>query len=172
MRTNKHQPLTLDERRQIIALREQGLSYPKIAKEMGIGRVTAGRWVRRYKAEGEAGLLTKPRRAPVRPNNALPAGVRAEIIRLRHEHPEWTQRSIADEVSVLRYPDGSKAVAAVTVRKALINAGLYETKGSTIVIAASDSPASDKTSADYICDGVSDQEEIKAALQDLPGGGR
>jgi hypothetical protein len=41
--------------------------------------------------------------------------------------------------------------------------------GSTLVIAASDSP--DKSSANYICDGVADQVQINAAIEALPASG-
>jgi parallel beta-helix repeat protein len=44
-------------------------------------------------------------------------------------------------------------------------------RSATIIVAANDSK--DKTSADYVCDGVNDQVEINAAINDLPTfGGR
>ena len=41
----------------------------------------------------------------------------------------------------------------------------------TLSVAASDSTELSKTQADYVCDGVNDQEEIQAALAALPEGG-
>ena len=40
-----------------------------------------------------------------------------------------------------------------------------------IIVAANDSGAAARASADYICDGVDDQQEIQAALDALPATG-
>ncbi len=41
----------------------------------------------------------------------------------------------------------------------------------TVTVAASDSSAAVRASADYLCDGVNDQQEIQAALAALPASG-
>ena len=41
----------------------------------------------------------------------------------------------------------------------------------TLVVAASDSTAKDKTNADYVCDGTDDHVQIQAALDALPAQG-
>ncbi len=45
------------------------------------------------------------------------------------------------------------------------------TRSATFVVAASDSAASSKKQADYVCDGVDDQVEIQAAIDALPANG-
>jgi hypothetical protein len=49
--------------------------------------------------------------------------------------------------------------------------GALETTPTTIVVAAKDSSAADKSSAAYVCDGVNDHVEIQAALNALPSSG-
>jgi hypothetical protein len=43
------------------------------------------------------------------------------------------------------------------------------TRGASLVIAASNSPPLSRQQADYVCDGVNDEEEIQAAIDSLPG---
>ncbi|NVM21686.1 MAG: right-handed parallel beta-helix repeat-containing protein [Desulfobacterales bacterium] len=50
------------------------------------------------------------------------------------------------------------------------NTGIEVAKTATLVIAASNSLS--KSGADYVCDGVDDQEEINAAIDALPSGGK
>ena len=45
------------------------------------------------------------------------------------------------------------------------------TRSATLVIAASDSSAKSKAQADYVCDGVDDQIQIRAAITELPVSG-
>jgi transposase InsO family protein len=55
-----------------------------VAEQLGISRATAYKWVRRYRAEGEAGLLdrsSRPHRSPRR----LPDAVEAQILAARAE---------------------------------------------------------------------------------------
>jgi transposase InsO family protein len=56
-----------------------------VAKEMGISRQCAHKWVRRFDLEGEAGLLdrsSRPRRSPTR----TPARIEQRVLRARREH--------------------------------------------------------------------------------------
>ncbi|HEX8511038.1 MAG TPA: IS481 family transposase, partial [Propionibacteriaceae bacterium] len=61
------------------------------AKAMGISRQCAYRWVRRWRAEGEAGLVdrsSRPRRSPTR----TPAAVEQQVLLLRQAQrrgPDW-----------------------------------------------------------------------------------
>ena len=41
---------------------EEGFPVEQVAREMGVGFSTLGKWVRRYRAQGEAGLQAKARR--------------------------------------------------------------------------------------------------------------
>ena len=61
---------------------DQGWPAAHVAEQLGISRATAYKWVRRYRAEGAAGLLdrsSRPHRSPRR----LPDPVEAEILAAR-----------------------------------------------------------------------------------------
>jgi transposase InsO family protein len=63
---------------------DQGWPAAHVAEQLGISRATAYKWVRRYRAEGEAGLLdrsSRPHRSPRR----LSATREAEILAARAE---------------------------------------------------------------------------------------
>ncbi len=63
---------------------EQGWRAAHVAEQLEISRATAYKWVRRYRAEGEAGLLdwsSRPHRSPRR----LPASLEAQIVAARAE---------------------------------------------------------------------------------------
>lgn len=68
--------------RQLLVRRvlDQGWPAAHVAEQLGISRATAYKWVRRYRAEGEAGLLdrsSRPHRSPRRTADALEAEILA-----------------------------------------------------------------------------------------------
>jgi len=72
--------------RQLLVRRvlDQGWPTAHVADQLGISRASAYKWVRRYRAEGEAGLLdrsSRPHRSPRR----LPDAVEAAILAARAE---------------------------------------------------------------------------------------
>jgi transposase InsO family protein len=75
--------LTVFGRRLLVGrVLEQGWPAAHVAEQLGVSRATAYKWVRRYRAEGETGLLdrsSRPRRSPRR----LPASVEDEILAAR-----------------------------------------------------------------------------------------
>jgi transposase InsO family protein len=63
---------------------DQGWPAAHVAEQLGISRATAYKWVRRYRAEGEVGLVdrsSRPHRSPRR----LPASTEAAILAARAE---------------------------------------------------------------------------------------
>ncbi len=59
---------------------EAGWPAAHVAEQLGISRATAYKWVRRYRAEGEAGLLdrsSRPHRSPRRTSEATEAAILA-----------------------------------------------------------------------------------------------
>jgi transposase len=61
-----------------------GRPVAHVAKELGVSRQCAHRWVARFRAEGEAGLAdrsSRPRRCPLR----TPAAVEQRVLQLRRE---------------------------------------------------------------------------------------
>lgn len=69
----------------------QGRPVAHVAKELGLSRQCAHRWVRRYRHEGVAGLhdrSSRPQRSPTR----TPVHVEVQVLQLRREQrrgPEW-----------------------------------------------------------------------------------
>ena len=62
----------------------QGRPVAHVAKELGVSRQCAHRWVARFRAEGEAGLAdrsSRPHRCPRR----TPADIEARVLALRSQ---------------------------------------------------------------------------------------
>ena len=70
-------------RRMVLLVLEQGLTLTQAAEAAGVSVRTAGKWVRRYRAEGEAGLLDRSS-APRRVHNVTSAETVEAIAALRH----------------------------------------------------------------------------------------
>lgn len=69
----------------------QGSPVAHVAAAMGVSRQCAHRWLARFEAEGEAGLVDRSSR-PHRSPNRTPAGVEAEVLAARRAHrrgPDW-----------------------------------------------------------------------------------
>ena len=74
--------LTVFGRQLLISRVRAGWPAAHVAEQLGISRATAYKWVRRYRSEGEAGLLdrsSRPRRSP----RQLSAALEAEILAAR-----------------------------------------------------------------------------------------
>jgi transposase-like protein len=74
-----------------------------VAAELGVSRQTAYRWVRRYQAEGEAGLLDRSSRPHHHPRRTAPA-VEAEILALRaaaRRGPVWLAAQLGASPSTI-----------------------------------------------------------------------
>jgi transposase InsO family protein len=75
--------LTVHGRRVLVQrVLEQGRPVSHVAKELGVSRQCAHRWVARYRSQGDAGLLdrsSRPHRCPGR----TPAGVVQQVLALR-----------------------------------------------------------------------------------------
>jgi transposase InsO family protein len=74
-----------------------------VAAELGVSRQTAYRWVRRYAAHGEAGLLDRPSRPHHSPRRT-PAAVEAQILALRaasRRGPVWLAAQLGAHPSTI-----------------------------------------------------------------------
>jgi transposase InsO family protein len=76
--------LTVHGRRLLIDRVRVGRPVAHVADEMGISRTTAHKWVRRWRAEGDAGLHDRPSRPRTTPHRT-PADVESRICELRRE---------------------------------------------------------------------------------------
>jgi len=113
----------MDERKAFIRdwLRHRDVSG--LSRTYGISRVTAHKWIARFRTDGEAGLADQPRR-PHHSPQATRDDVRLAIIDLRKEHSTWGPKKV---VAALRRnrPD-LDIPAASTAGGILRRAGLVE----------------------------------------------
>jgi transposase InsO family protein len=84
--SHRNARLTVHGRRLLVhRVRVEGAPVAHVAKAMGISRQCAHRWVKRWDAEGDAGLLdrsSRPHRVPTRTS----AAVEAQVLAARAEH--------------------------------------------------------------------------------------
>jgi transposase InsO family protein len=99
-----------------------GANFSGLCRRFDIGRRTGYRWVRRYRAEGTAGLADRSRRPHTSPTRTTPE-LEARIIALRAEHPSWGGRKLARRLRDLGQAD---APAASTVTAILRRRGLLD----------------------------------------------
>src|ERR1700683_1410739 len=94
---HKNARLTPKGRELMLARLQAGQHQIDVAQAMGISLTTVKKWVRRYRAEGAAGLLDRSSR-PARCRRQLSAGMQAQIIELRRQRR--TGRFIARRLSI------------------------------------------------------------------------
>ncbi|MCX4445970.1 MULTISPECIES: IS481 family transposase [unclassified Streptomyces] len=80
--SHRNARLTVHGRRILVERVQSGRPVAHVAAEMGISRPTAHKWVRRWRAEGEAGLHDRPSRPHTTPHRT-PATTEARACRLR-----------------------------------------------------------------------------------------
>jgi len=66
---------------------EEKFPVRQVAREMGVGLSTLGKWVRFYREQGEAGLESHPRRAVSHRPKVAPA-VKTKVVELKRRHPD------------------------------------------------------------------------------------
>ncbi|MYR84690.1 helix-turn-helix domain-containing protein, partial [Streptomyces sp. SID685] len=82
--SHRNARLTVHGRRLLVERVRSGRPVAHVAAEMGISRPTAHKWIRRWQAEGESGLIdrsSRPRRTPHR----TAAATEAQVCRLRRD---------------------------------------------------------------------------------------
>ncbi|MFH9129084.1 IS481 family transposase [Streptomyces griseoaurantiacus] len=82
--SHPHARLTVHGRRLLVERVRAGRPVAHVADEMGISRATAHKWVRRWRAEGDAGLHDRSSR-PLTTPHRTPADVEKRICELRRE---------------------------------------------------------------------------------------
>ncbi|MGW1281393.1 IS481 family transposase [Streptomyces tsukubensis] len=82
--SHRNARLTVHGRRILVERVLAGRPVAHVAAEMGISRPTAHKWVRRWRAEGDAGLLDRSSRPRTTPHRT-PAVTEDEVCRLRTE---------------------------------------------------------------------------------------
>ena len=83
-----------ERRRQLVGLRQRGLTYREIAEQVGLSRTGVIDICQRFAAEGAKGLVSKPRGRKPDEQRLLDAAQEAEVQRLirRHTPDERTRR--------------------------------------------------------------------------------
>jgi transposase InsO family protein len=112
-------------RKEFATLAEVGvITLSELCRRFGISRKTGYKWLKRYRQEGEAGLVDRSRR-PHRIARHLSASREKDIVRLRRSR-HWGARKIRKRLQVL----GDGAVpAASTITEVLRRRGLIEPAG-------------------------------------------
>lgn len=82
--SHRNARLTVHGRRLLVERVRAGRPVAHVAAEMGISRVTAHKWIRRWRAEGEPGLHDRSSRPVTTPHRTAPA-VEARVCRLRQD---------------------------------------------------------------------------------------
>lgn len=65
-----------------------------VAREYGVSRKTAYKWLQRYRKQGLTGLVDESRR-PASSPMATTAELAFEVIEVRRKHPSWGPKKIA-----------------------------------------------------------------------------
>ncbi|KAB8156697.1 IS481 family transposase, partial [Streptomyces sp. 3MP-14] len=80
--SHRNARLTVHGRRLLVERVCSGRPVAHVAAEMGVSRATAHKWVRRWRAEGEAGLADRPSRPHTTPHRVA-AALETRVIALR-----------------------------------------------------------------------------------------
>jgi transposase InsO family protein len=100
-----------------LAAREDA-NVSELCRRCGVSRKTGYKWLRRYRAEGEAGLADRSRRPRATPRQTAPAMTEA-VLALRDAHPTWGGRKLERRLQDL----GEPAPAASTISAILRRGG-------------------------------------------------
>lgn len=84
----------MSSRKEFVSLaRREGVNFRALCRRFGISPKTGYALVKRFEAEGEAGLLDRPRRPKSSPRRT-PDAVEALLLSARDEHPAWGARKL------------------------------------------------------------------------------
>lgn len=81
----------------VLEVLNEGVTVTEAAARAGVTRQAVQRWLRRYAADGLAGLVDKSS-APVSCPHQMDPVVEARIVALRHEHPGWGPRTLGHQL--------------------------------------------------------------------------
>ena len=111
--------------RAVLEVLDEGATVTDVARRYGVARQTVHDWLRRYASEGGlAGLVDRSSRPQACPHQ-MSAGVEAQVVRLRREHPAWGPSRI---VWQLERAGTQPLPGRSSVYRALVRHGLVEAK--------------------------------------------
>ena len=112
----------VEQRHRAILEVQGGLPVTEVALRFGVTRQTVHRWLRRYEADGLAGLVDAPCRPQGCPHRTA-AHVEERIFALRAAHPGWGPRTIRHQLG----REGTSPVPSrSSVYRCLVRLGLVE----------------------------------------------
>ena len=130
----------MDERIKFVGRLLSGEKMAPLCREFEISRVTGHKIWKRYKEQGERGLINRSR-CPKRQPNKISFAVEQLIVRLKKEKPNWGAPKLR-EVVATRYPDlklpATSTVHCVLDRHGLVNRKKRKRKFSSLVSYLSD----------------------------------
>jgi transposase InsO family protein len=85
--------LALDERKQFIEEWQEGEAISELCRRYEVSRPTAYKWIGRYEAAGETGLIVRSRAPHHRPQAMAPEVI-GEILMQRGKHPTWGPKKL------------------------------------------------------------------------------
>ena len=89
-----------------------GASVTDVARRNGVTRQTVHTWLRRYAAQGLAGLVDKSSKPESCPHQ-MPPEVEARIVEMRLTHPGWGPRTIGTHLAAggsIRCPAAPRSI--------------------------------------------------------------
>jgi transposase InsO family protein len=85
----------VSSRREFVMLASRpGANVRALCRRFGVSPTNGYKWLKRFRAEGEAGLKDRSRRPRHMPAR-MPGAVEAAVVRLRRQHPCWGGRKLA-----------------------------------------------------------------------------
>jgi transposase InsO family protein len=115
----------LDRREEFVRLAcRPGANLSELSRRFGVSRSNGYKWLRRYRAEGLAGLEERSRRPDGAPGRTSPE-MEAHVLRVRAEQPVWGGRKIRR----ILQDEGLKPPSASTITEILRRAGLLSGPG-------------------------------------------
>lgn len=91
-------------RREFVCLASvEGSNMSELCRRFGIARKTGYKWLKRYRLEGESGLVDQSRR-PRRLRSPTSAEREQQVLAVRNEHPSWGGRKIHRRLKNLGVP--------------------------------------------------------------------
>ena len=122
----------LDAVRAVLA----GASVVEVAAAFGVSRISVHAWLRRYLAEGLAGLVDRSHRPRSCPHQVSDS-VAVLVAEVRRQHPRWGAKRIRMEL-LRKPPEGVVIPSTATVNRILVRHGLVM-------------PAETETAAGLLC---------------------
>ena len=99
----------------VLAATSPGANISQLCREHGVSRTNGYKWIRRFQAEGQAGLDDKSRRPKT--ISGIDGEFVLRIIELRRRYPKWGAKKLRQ--ILLRSPDRVEVPSAKTIARVL-----------------------------------------------------